>query len=262
MSAATVRKMPLHSDDSLSAVPHPPRVPDGEYLALCTHVHHDKQSRNYGERVYLDFQLCDCAHEGKIIRMFLRPSRFPTSNFYRSWAIARGGPPSRNAKMSARVFSGKLFRVLASTVKPKHRLTGDDGKTRPGPFLPESFWYSKVACLLSLEATNEAVVPITTLNTTYEGGAAPCTPVILTNFSPNPFSESGLSEGEVGSRNLGIGGMRESSGFAVRMDTNAGLHNQPVEAGSLPAPSPQVSGECQGDIERQKEILRRRGFLP
>src|SRR5258707_113537 len=162
--------------------------------------------------------------------------------------------------MSARVFSGKLFRVLASTVKPKHRLAGADGKMRPGPFLPESFWYSKVACLLSLEATNEAITPITTLNTTYEGGVAPCTPIILTNFSPNPFSESDLSEGEVGSRNLGIGSMRESSRFAVRMDTNAGLHNQPVEVGSLPAPSPQVSGEC--DIERQKEILRQRGFLP
>src|SRR5215470_4518189 len=117
--------------------------------------------------------------------MFLRPSRFPTSNFYRSWAIARGGPPrSRNTKMSPRVFSGKLFRVMTSTVKPRHRLSCEDGKFRLGPPLPESFWYSKVACILSLEISNEKVVEIPTLNTTEGGGLRPPVhPVMLTNFS-------------------------------------------------------------------------------
>jgi len=41
---ATVRKMPLRSDDSLVRRTAPPRVPDSEYLALCTHVHHDRQA--------------------------------------------------------------------------------------------------------------------------------------------------------------------------------------------------------------------------
>jgi hypothetical protein len=262
MSAVAIRKPKPVAEDSPSAVPHPVRVPDGEYLAFCTRVHHDRQSRNYGERVYLDFQLWDCADEGKIIRMFLRPSVFPTSNFYRSWAIARGGPPrSRNTKMSPRVFTGKLFRIFTSTVMPRHRISAADGKMRPGPFLPESFWYSKVSCILALEVTNEKIVPITTLNTTEEGGSAPLhPPVIVTNSFPNPFSGSDLSEGEVGRRELGDGSMRESAEFAVRDENH---HNAPPPAGkgenSLPASSPD---QPHGDIEQQKKILRERGLLP
>jgi hypothetical protein len=154
-----VRILPQPEQEcDLTARRYPSRVPDGEYLALCTHVHHDKHSRNYGERVYLDFQIYLGEFAGKTVRMFLRPSVYPTSNFYRAWAIAHGGPPrSRNTKMSTHVFKGKLFRLFTTTVKPKHRMAGEDGKQRPGPFLPESFWYSKVACLLSLEATNEAL---------------------------------------------------------------------------------------------------------
>lgn len=198
MSAATVQTIPRPEQDreSLTARCYPNRIPDGEYLALCTHVHHDQHSRNYGERVYLDFQIFDGEYQGKIVRMFLRPSVFPTSNFYRSWAIAHGGPPrSRNTKMSPRLFKGKLFRVLTTTVKPKHRIAAEDGKMRPGPFLPATFWYSKVACLLSLETTNEA------------GDFAPPAPrVFLTDFSRNPFSSIALFEGTVGRRELGVSG--------------------------------------------------------
>src|SRR5258708_16264370 len=114
--------------------------------------------------------------------MFLRPSVFPASNFYPAWAIAHGGPPrSRNTKMSARVFKGKLFRLLTATVKPKYRIVGEDGKMRPGPFLPESFWYSKVASLLSFEASNE-------YSASTAGGFAPPDPrVFLTDFSLLPL---------------------------------------------------------------------------
>lgn len=206
----------------LVARPHPDRIPDGEYIALCNHVHHDRHSRNYGERVYLDFQIVDGEYQGKTLRMFLRPSRFPTSNFYRAWAIARGGPPrSRNTRMSPRIFTGKVFRVLTATVRPRHRLTGDDGKQRPGPFLPESFWYSKAACLLSLELTNE--------------------PVIVTDFFPKSLSSCQLSQGRVGSGELGDGSKRENE-FAVRDGkTVATPLNQSAETGnSLPTPSPQL----------------------
>lgn len=267
LTARVSRSRRAESCDELTAAPYIPRVPDGEYLALCTHTYRG-HSRKYGERVYLDFQLCDCADEGKTIRMYLRPSKWPTSNFYLSWAIARGGPPrSRNTKMSERVFKGKLFRVRTTTVKPKHQITGIDGKSRPGPDLPEMFWYSKIVCILSLEATNENVLSMPSLNTTKAGGLRPPEPpVCVTDFPSNPFSESALSEGEVGSGELGVGSKQES-GLAVRDGTtNATPHHQPVEEPSLPAPSPQPSGECQavrqGDIERQKQILRQRGFLP
>jgi hypothetical protein len=251
--------------EALTARAYPNRIPDGEYIALCTHVHHDQHSRNYGERVYLDFQIYDGEYQGKTLRMFLRPSVFPTSNFYRAWAIAHGGPPrSRNTKMSARIFKGKLFRLLTTTVKPKHRITGEDGKLRPGPLLPESFWYSKVACLLSLEATNEWHDSASTA-----GGFAPPDPrAFLTDFSQNPFSSTDLSEGRVGRRELGDGSKREHE-FAVRDGkTVATLHNQPAaEESSLPAPSPkplirrEPYEDRRAELERQKEILRKRGLL-
>lgn len=220
------------------------RVPDAEYIALCTHVHHDQHSRNYGERVYLDFQIYEGEYQGKTVRMFLRPSVFPTSTFYRAWAIAHGGPPrSHNTKMSARVFKGKLFRLLTATVKPKHRIASEDGKMRPGPLLPESFWYSKVACLLSLEASNERPDSASTA-----GGFAPPDPrVFLTNSLDNPFSTTSLSEGRVGSRELGVGNKR-GNGLAVR-DGNQRNATQPAgegERSALPAPSPRLS------IEEQK----------
>jgi hypothetical protein len=216
-------------------------------------------SRTYGERVYLDFQIYLGEHEGKTIRMFLRPSVHPTSNFYRAWAMAHAGPPrSRNTKMSPRAFKGKLFTILTATVKPSHRIAGADGKMRPGPFLPESFWYSKVTCILALEATNEKVVLMPTQNTTEEGGSAPLhPPFFLTNSFPNPLSINTLTEGEVGRRELGDGSKRGKSDFAVGVETIATLHNRSAaEETSLPAPSPH------GDLERQKEILRERGYLP
>ena len=147
---ATSSRFPTRNPPrELVARPHPDRVTDGEYIALCTHAYHDQHSRNYGERVYLDFQILDGEYQGKAIRMYLRPSRFPTSNFHRAW---RGGPPrSRDTRMSPRFFAGKVFMILTATVRPRHRLAGDDGESRPGPPLPESFWYSKVACLLSDE---------------------------------------------------------------------------------------------------------------
>jgi hypothetical protein len=206
MRAAVVR-LPKRerASEALTARSYPSRVPDGEYTALCTHVYHDQHSRSYGERVYLDFQIYLGDHAGETIRMFLRPSKFPTSNYYRSWAMARGGPPSRNAKMSARVFVGKMFKVLTSTVKPKHRITGEDGKMRPGPFLPESLWYSKVACILSLEATNDNIVELSAPVTEAGGRCPPRPPVFVTDFSNKPFSNSKIAEGRAGRRELGDG---------------------------------------------------------
>ena len=91
--------------------------------------------------------------------------------------------------------------------------------------------YSKVACLLSLEATNEVLPP----------------PVFVTDFSRNTFPSTDLSQGEVGSWEVGDGNKRESE-LAVRDGTTiAPQHNQPAGAASLPAPSPAVRGdiECQ-----------------
>ena len=227
--AVVPRSQRRREREPLTARAYPSRIPDGEYIALCAHVYDDQHSRNYGQRVYLYFQIYLGDYAGKTVRMFLQPSVFPTSNFYRAWAIARGGPPrSRNTKMSPRIFKGKLFRLHTTTVKPRHRITGEDGKVRPGPSLPESFWYSKVVCLLSVEATNEYLDSASTV-----GGFAPPDPrVLLTDFSENPFPITDLSEGRVGRRELGDGSKRESE-IAVRDGTTiATLHNQPAGKGT------------------------------
>jgi hypothetical protein len=160
--------------------------------------------------------------------------------------------------MSARAFKGKLFRARITTVKPKHRIAGEDGKFRPGPFLPESFWYSKVVCLLSLEATNEYLDSASTA-----GGFAPPDPrVFLTDLSENPFPITDLPKGRVGRRELGDGSKRESE-IAVRDGTTiATLHNQPAaEETSLSAPSPKSYADRCAELEYQKDILRKRGLL-
>ena len=110
---------PQPKDESLSAQPYPARIPDGNYLALCKEAYHDKDSRLYGERVYLTFQIFEGEYAGTALRMFLRPSKYHTSNFYRAWSIAHGGPPSRKDRMSARKFEGKVFLVRTGTVKPR-----------------------------------------------------------------------------------------------------------------------------------------------
>ena len=54
------------------------------------------------------------------------------SRYYKTWSKVNGKLPSKNAKMSPRIFKNKLFRVQTRTVKPK------DG----GEELPPFFHYS------------------------------------------------------------------------------------------------------------------------
>ncbi len=131
-----------------------PLVPDAEYFAICYRAWRG-QSRPYGERIYAYFRIIEGQHAGKVLRLMCSPSVFPTSNFYRAWCIARGGPPrSRNTKMSHKTLAGKIYRIRTATVRPRHRVTCPNGKMGFGDSLPQAFWYSKVECLLSLEANS------------------------------------------------------------------------------------------------------------
>lgn len=142
----------------LRARPYPSLIPEGEYFAVATGVFWDTKSRTYGEKLYFDFRIVGGEHSGTGLRMYVRPSVFPTSNYYRVWSIANDGPPrSRNTKLSPKVLIGKLFRTRVATVKPKQRIIGPDGKAHLGDFLPDHLWYSKILCLISLEITNATV---------------------------------------------------------------------------------------------------------
>jgi hypothetical protein len=144
-------------EDGPRAESYPSRVPDGEYLAVCEKAFLERKSRAYGARYYLTFRLFDGEFNGLTIRMFLKPSKWPNSRYYIAWSIANGRPPSRNARLSQSIFTGKLFRIRTATVKPCQKITGPGKKMKSGPELPEPFWYSKVDAILSLEATNGTV---------------------------------------------------------------------------------------------------------
>jgi hypothetical protein len=154
-SAETVDSPRRPERQGVLARPYPCLVPDGEYLVFCTRTFRDKKSRGYGEKIYISFQIFDGEHAGKKLRMFFRPSLYPTSRLYLAWVIANNGlPRSRRPILDHQIFRGKLFRALVTTVRPRHRLTSFDGKVRQGDYLPDYLWYSKVDCLLSLEVTN------------------------------------------------------------------------------------------------------------
>lgn len=194
--------------DEIRPNPYPVRVPDSEYLAVCIHVFGPHTSRVYGEKFYLTFQIIDGEHAGKKLPMFLSPSKFPTSNLYRFWSIANDGPPSRNARLSPRIFLGKAFRVRTATVKPRHRVTGADGKIRAGDYMPEFMWYSRIDCVLSLEATNEPL-----------NGA--------TKISRNSFPGNEMGTGRVGSRKPEAGNELCPDSFRVfGGGSSAGFTNQ------------------------------------
>jgi len=134
--------------------------------------------------------------------------------------------------------------------------------------LPESFWYSKVACILRLEVSNERIVVLPDLNVTPEGGSAPLhppvysskNPVFVTDISPNSFNSLALAEGKVGRRELGDGSKHGNDVVAPRDEHH---RNTPQPAGReaaspLPASSPRTE-TLRGSVSwlaRQKQIPR------
>ncbi len=208
-------------DNQLRAKAYPVRVPDGEYLAICTRVFGPHRSRAYGTKIYLVFEVIDGEHLGKKLPMFLRPSNFPTSNLYRSWCLANDGPPSRNARLSPRIFLGKTFRIRTCTVRPRHRVTGPDGKLRAGDLLPDFLWYSRVNYLISLEISPQRWDTVT-------------------EISRKSFSDSAVSTGGVGSRKPETGSETCAGSFQVlRGGSPVGTTNQAGGKPGLPAgPTP------------------------
>jgi hypothetical protein len=148
---------------------YPARVPDGEYIVAVTNAIEKKHTRVFGDKIILRTMIIEGEFCGVRLPMYFRISRYPTSRFYRHWMIANGRAPSRNTLMSHRIFINKVFRAVAVTVRPCHRIFGPDGKSsRVGAPLPESCWYSKIDHFLELECENS-------------GPRA-------TNFPPNPLS--------------------------------------------------------------------------
>jgi hypothetical protein len=130
------------------------------------------------------------------VQAFFRPATFTEHGLLRT-----AGRRDQKVRKCIRACSqAKSFDCLRLLLSRGTHIAGEDGKIRPAPFLPESFWYSKVACLLSLEASNERLDSASPTG----GFAPPDARVILTNFSEKPFPDTELSEGRVGRRELGV----------------------------------------------------------
>ncbi len=206
----------------LRARPYPVRVTDAEYLATCVKAFGPHKSI-YGNTVYLTFRIVEGQYAGQTIPMFLRFSTFPTSNFFRCWCIANEGLPSRNARLSPRMFLGKTYTIRTVTVRPRQRITGKDGKIRSGDPLPDFFSYSKVDCLVRLEINPDSASFVT---------QTPC----------KSSSESGLLTGGVSSTKSEARSTTETACFEVprgavlaECTDRAGRTDTP--AGPTPAPS-------------------------
>ncbi len=114
-----------------------PRIPEGEYEAVCTEA---KVSLYLGKelRLYLHFKIIAGEHEGKKIRgnYNFDYKVFPTaSKYYTDWSIANGALPRRRDRMTPRIFIGKAFLVKVRDAIPRY----EDRTPKP-----EMFRYSVV----------------------------------------------------------------------------------------------------------------------
>ena len=123
-----------------------PLIPDGVYEAQCVKYEY---SRKPYSKVYLKFKITEPGkHNG--LRLF-KPYSVPPnsgkpaqgSNYYKDWIMVNNWqPPSRNAKMSPKIFLNKIFKIRTRTAKPK----------RDGKEMPEQCWYSLVDVLVEVVA--------------------------------------------------------------------------------------------------------------
>jgi hypothetical protein len=116
-----------------------PRLPNGAYEAQCFRFD-NKFILGKAKKLFLHFRIVEQGeHHGKEIFMAFN-MRYDDrikqgSKYFKTWCMVNGWKmPSRNAKMSPRLFLNKIYRVETRTVKPKHH-------DKP---MPEAFWYSIV----------------------------------------------------------------------------------------------------------------------
>jgi hypothetical protein len=120
-----------------------PRIPDRIYEAQC--IGHDLQKAYRNTlKLFLRFKIIEPGeYEGTELFM---PFNMPldrkchaTSKYYKTWCLINGSVPSRNAKMSPKLFMNKIFKIETKISKPKL------DKKR---VMPEPFWYSVVCSII------------------------------------------------------------------------------------------------------------------
>jgi len=116
-----------------------PLIPNGTYEAQCI-KYDNKFVLGKTKKTFLAFRIVSLSeHQGKeVFQAFNMPydGKIKTgSKYYKTWCMVNGWMrPSRNAKMSPRIFLNKIYRIKTRTTKP--RLNGKE--------MPQDFWYSVV----------------------------------------------------------------------------------------------------------------------
>ena len=122
-------------------------VPDGIYEAECFDCHPGFYAGV--PKLFLRFRLLNVSDKNdpnKNVELFMAfnmpyDGRIPVgSKYYKTWTKVNGRLPSRNARMAARLFMNKLYKVKTRTVKP----------TDGGEELPQHFHYSIVDSILEV----------------------------------------------------------------------------------------------------------------
>jgi len=131
-----------------------PLIPNGKYTAQC--IDYDsKFCLGKRRKLFLNFVILEGEHQGKkLFQAFNMPydGRIKTgSKYYKSWCMVNGWqPPTRNAKMSPRLFKNKIFTIATRTVYPPiHPAAKKSNKVE---VMPEAFWYSVVDKILCVNA--------------------------------------------------------------------------------------------------------------
>jgi hypothetical protein len=114
------------------------RLPDRIYTAQCV-KYDDSFCLGKARKLFLHFKVLEGEHAGaKLFMAFnMRYDKEvrPGSKYYKTWVMVNGwSKPSRNAKMSPRLFLKKVYQIRTRTVRPQHN----------GRDMPEVFWYSVV----------------------------------------------------------------------------------------------------------------------
>ena len=124
--------------DFVCAENYMPLIPEGNYEAQC--INYDSAFIAKRRKTFLHFRILEPGpHSGKQIFMaFNMPDEKKIrmgSKYYKTWCMVNGWKkPSKNAKMSPRIFKNKIYKIKTRPVKPKHH----------GKEMPEDFWYSVV----------------------------------------------------------------------------------------------------------------------
>jgi hypothetical protein len=120
-------------------------IPDGTYEAQC--IKYDETFvLGKSRKLFLNFKITELGkHIGKeIFAAFnLRYDRKirTGSKYYKTWCMVNNWKrPSRNAKMSPRLFINKIYKIKTRTVKPTHN----------GKQMPDIFFYSVVDEILEV----------------------------------------------------------------------------------------------------------------